>query len=63
MAPPAAREVGFLKARPSRGANRAHHRGPPSKGVASWHIQLEVGIGGHRAYDWNIEVGYKVVGL
>jgi hypothetical protein len=37
--------------------------GPRGKGVASWYVRPGVGIGGHKAYDWNIEVGYKIVGL
>jgi len=37
--------------------------GPQGKGVASWYIRPGVGIGRYRAYDWNIEAGYKVVGF
>jgi hypothetical protein len=37
--------------------------GPQGKGVASWYIRPGVGIGATRAYDWNLEVAYKVVGF
>jgi hypothetical protein len=37
--------------------------GPQGKGVASWYLRPGVGIGAHRAYDWNIELGYKLVGF
>jgi hypothetical protein len=37
--------------------------GPRGKGLASWYLRPGVGIGHYRAYDWNTEVGYKIIGL
>jgi hypothetical protein len=37
--------------------------GPMGKGVASWYIRPGIGIGAFRAYDWNLEAGYKLVGF
>lgn len=36
---------------------------PKWGGVSSWYFRPGIGIGAHRAYDWNFELGYKVVGF
>jgi hypothetical protein len=37
--------------------------GPVLHAAGSFYVRPGIGIGNHRAYDWNIEVGFKVVGL
>ena len=37
--------------------------GAAGKGVASWYLRPGVGFTKYRAYDWSLEVGYKIVGL